>query len=356
MRVHRSAGVAGVLLAMFTTGSVAFVGWARQQPVPSSSPAVARVNDAAVTAEDLELRLAQILPVASYHGHIEEARLRPLRRAALDELILDELIYEEARAAGRSAPPAAVDEALIAVEARFGTAEAFAEGLKEAGITERDFRERLARTELVRLARETHARQVVTDADVEAHYRENASRFKRPEQVHLLEILIRAEPGDPTSAADAERKARAILARLRRGEAFDRIARAESEDEYRVKDGDMGFVHRGRLDADFEASVFAAEPGRFLIGRTLQGFQVFKVVERQPPLQLTLAEARPLIAERLQRQRREEAERRWHAALRARARIEILDPVLSQSKPADLPAPALRFASRPRATGSAGSH
>jgi len=352
MSSRQTAAVAGVLLAALTAGSAGYLLWARQQPAAASSPTVAAVNGTALTTDDLEIRLAEVLPVASYHGRVEESRLLSLRRTALDDLILDELIYQEAFGEGRRARAAAVDEELAAVKGRFDSADAFAASLQENGISERELRERLARTVLVREAREAHAPQVVSDADVEAYYRNNATKFVRPEQVHLLEILVRVDPGDSKSEASAGRNARSILARLERGQAFDAIARAESQDEYRVKDGDMGFVHQGRLDAEFEAAVSAAAPGKFHLARALYGFQVFKVVERQPAVQLSLNEARPLILERLQRQRREDAERRWHKALLSQARVEILDVSLKNAKPAELPEAALRFRAKPRpATG-----
>ncbi len=103
----------------------------------------------------------------------------------------------------------------------------------------------------------------------------------------------------------------------------------------------MGWVHRGRLDATFEAQAFAAGPGRFAIARSLYGFEVYEVVERQPATQLTLDEARPIIASGLERQRRERALRDWHARLLAGARVEIRDPALRAARPADLPGPAL---------------
>ena len=49
----------------------------------------------------------------------------------------------------------------------------------------------------------------------------------------------------------------------------------------------MGFVHRGRLDREFEDAVFAAPVGQPQLARGLHGFQVFEVLERQPSAQLT---------------------------------------------------------------------
>ncbi|MGE5359208.1 MAG: peptidylprolyl isomerase [Bacteroidales bacterium] len=304
-----------------------------------ASAAVALVNGTPIDDEALAVRLQELLPLASYHGNVEPGRLLALRRAALDDLVFDELIYREAVADGRSAPAGAVDAQLADVKARFDDLEQYAAALAESGLTEAAFRERLARTVIVREARAEHARQTITEADISAYYEANQRMFERPERVHLLEILVRRDPSDPASRTAAEKKARNLLAQLHRGAAFDRLARTASEDEYRVKDGDMGFVHRGRLDATFEAAVFAAAPGRFEIAESLYGFQVFKVVERRGAEQLSLREARPIIAERLERLRREEALRAWHAKLIAGARIDIRDGALRGARPAEVASP-----------------
>jgi parvulin-like peptidyl-prolyl isomerase len=348
--------VVAILALTVTAGSALLWVRARHHSPASEAGAVAFVDGSPITPDDLDLRLEQILPMASYHGHVEPDRLVSLKRAALDALVLDELIYREAVAEGRRAPAEAIDAELEAVKARFDSAEQFTAALDENGTTERAFRERLARTVLVREARAAHARQAITETDIATYYRDDPAKFQRPERVHLLEILLRVEPAQASSAAAAERKARAILARLRRGEAFDEVARASSEDEYRVKDGDMGFVHRGRLDAAFEAAVFAAVPGRFEIARSLNGFEVFKVLERQPATQLSLDEAWPIIAEGLERHRREDGLRAWHARLLATARIDIRDPVLRNARAAELAMESMALGGRSRPGMPARSH
>lgn len=301
--------------------------------------AVAFVNGARITGDEVEVRVAELMPSASYHGSLSADRLLGLRRAALDDLVLDELIHREALIKGQSAPADHVDADLTLVKGRFDSEKDFAAALRENGLSEDEFRDRIAKKVTIREARAEHARQAVTDADVEAFYGRNSARFQRPEQVHLVEILVRAEPGDAASARTADRTARALFNRISRGEDFGAVARASSQDEYRVKDGDMGFVHRGRLDETFDKAVFEAPVGRLCIVRTLYGYQVFEVLERRPPTQLSLDEARPIIVEGLGRQRRDEAIHAWHERLRAGADIDIRDRVLRSARPAALPTP-----------------
>jgi parvulin-like peptidyl-prolyl isomerase len=330
------AGVtAAVLLSAFVTAATALV-WTSESTSPAPTPAVALVNGTVITADDLDLRLSQILPTATYHGRVPPDRLVSIRRAALDELVLDELIYREAVRSGRRPSRAAVDAEVSSARARFGTDDAFSEALRENGLNAATFRERLGRAVLIGEARAAREHVEVPDAEIAAYFRDNGGKFQRPEQVHLRQMLFRVDPAEPSTAAAAQGKAQAVLARLLRGEPFGPLARRRSEDEYRVKDGDMGFVHRGRLDLEFEEAVFAAPVGRPSLARSLYGFEVFEVLERQPATRLTFEEARPLIVDRLTRRRRAEGLRAWKARLLAGAHVRIRDAALLRARPAEL--------------------
>ena len=322
--------VAASALVAFVAAATALV-WSSETAAPGAATrTVAFVNGTAIFSDDLDLRLSQILPLASFHGNLPPDQLLSLKRAALDELVLDELIYREAAAAGRRPSPAAVDTEVSSARARFDSDEAFAAALRENGLDEAAFRERLGRAVLIREARDARSRPEITEADLAAYYRDNGPKFQRPEQVSLRQILYRVDPADPATAGPAEAKARTALERLRRGEPFGPLARRESEDEYRVKDGEMGFVHRGRLDREFEDAVFAAPVGQPQLARCLHGFEVFEVLERQPSAQLSFEQARPIIAERLARQRRVEGLRAWKAGLAGWRNVQIRDAALVQ--------------------------
>jgi parvulin-like peptidyl-prolyl isomerase len=325
--------IAGLLLVASTFGA-GYALQARRQP---AGVTVAIVDGVAIAGDDVDVRLSDLLPYASYHGRIEGERLAGLRRAALDEVVLDTLVYLEAVRQGRRPDARAVDAAVAEVQARFASRGEFERALAEAGLTEDDVRERHERADVVRAARRAHEPVRVSDADIARYYEGNAAKFERPEQRRVVELLVRIDPADPASVERARRKAERLATRARRGADLGDLARRFSEDEYRVKNGDMGFVHRGRLDEALDAAVFAAPTGSILVAREFRGFTVFTVTGEEPRRQLTFDEARPIIRERLARQRSDAAATAWRAALLASARVEILDPVLRRSKPAELP-------------------
>jgi peptidyl-prolyl cis-trans isomerase C len=326
-----------VATAVVVALTAAVTRFARSESL-DGGPAVARVNASWIDERDLQLRLAELLPMASYHGNIPADKLVSLKRTALDELVLDELIVGEARAAGWTADGRVVDRQVDIVRGRFASGEEFEQVLRASGLTPRAFRSYVERAVLVRQAQDAHVPPVPSEADAASYYQQNAAKFVRPEQVRLLAMTIAVDPaGGRQAERHAEEKTALVLERLRRGADFGQLAWDESSDAYRVKHGDVGWVHRGRLDPDLEAAAFTAPLRRFLTARSLSGFHVFKVVAREPERQLSFEEARPLILERIQRDRRQAAEAEWHARLRSRARIEILDPALARAQPVEIP-------------------
>jgi len=314
----------------------------------AADPPVARVNARWISNLDVQVRLSELLPMASYHGRIASDKLLALRRTALDELVLDELIIEEARASGLAPDRREVDRQAEALRARFSSDEAFDEALAGAGMTRRAFRAYLERAVLVRRTQALHAPAEPTEADAAAYYEQHAARFVRPAQVRLLEMTIAIDPAGGTAAERrASARVDALLAQLRRGADFGRLAWDESADAYRVKSGEVGWVHRGRLDPDLEAAAFAAPLNELRTARSLAGFHIIKVTGRDPERQLTFDEARDAIFERMRRDRRETAERTWHDRLRSAARVEILDAALARARPIDIPRSAAALPGRP---------
>jgi hypothetical protein len=62
---------------------------------------------------------------------------------------------------------------------------------------------------------------------------------------------------------------------------------------------------------------------------------------------LSFEEARPVILERVQRDRRQAAEAEWHARLRSQARIDILDAALAGAQPIEIPGVVNALPGRP---------
>jgi peptidyl-prolyl cis-trans isomerase C len=267
---------------------------------------------------------------------------------------VDELIGQEARVRGIEPDDAAVDAELGRVRARFATTREYEDALRQAGLTEPGFRRHLERAALVREARGARAPRAPEERELRQYYLTNTGMFQRPERIHLWEILIAFDPAGADAGRGARRRVAEVLASLARGESFAALARARSESAYRVRNGDLGWVHRGRLEPALERAAFAAPLNQVRTIESDYGVHVFKVVAREPSRLLTFDEARDSIAERVGRLRLEAETAAWHARLLRSARVEYLDAALAAARPADLRIPSADHASLLRARPAPG--
>ncbi len=108
------------------------------------------------------------------------------------------------------------------------------------------------------------ARKTVTEEELRKFYTDNPARFGTPEERRASHVLIKADSG--ASAADkAKAKARAeeLLAEARKDpKRFAEIARRNSQDEgSATQGGDLDFFGRGQMVKSFDEAAFKLKPG-----------------------------------------------------------------------------------------------
>jgi len=140
------------------------------------------------------------------------------------------------------------------------------------------------------------------EAEVRALYDERSETYAAPEEVHARHILVAADRDAEEAEVEAARqKAEALLERLRGGEDFAELARAESGDPgSKQKGGDLGFFPRGRMVAPFEEVAFRLEPGALSEPvRSDFGFHLIRVEERRAAVTRSFEEVREELAREL---------------------------------------------------------
>jgi peptidyl-prolyl cis-trans isomerase C len=118
-----------------------------------------------------------------------------------------------------------------------------------------------------------------TDEESRAWYESNKQQFLVPESVRAAHIVMQPGPDRPLAAVLGE------LARVReqllQGADFALMARRHSQ--CADNGGDLGWFTRGQMVPEFEAAVFALEPGQIShVFRTEFGFHIAKLLDRRP--------------------------------------------------------------------------
>ena len=79
-------------------------------------------------------------------------------------------------------------------------------------------------------------------------------------------------------------KAEEILSELKAGKDFAKLAKEFSSDPSREKGGDMGFIHKGRLEPYVEDIAYSLKVGEISdVLQTIYGYHIIKLEERKPP-------------------------------------------------------------------------
>lgn len=266
-----------------------------------SREVLARVGDETITLGDFAARLAEQSPYLRARFNSPERR-----REMLDDMIRFELLVQEARRLGLDRDPA-VDRV----------------------------RTQALVDELLRAEVDAHlSRDAITDADARAFYDAHATEWNQPEQVRASHLRF-------ADRAAAQRALTAVRAAPDDTELFRRLAREQSNDEAtRNSGGDLRFFSRPegttRIEGAPPVAVATAAfelttPGE-ICARVIQsedGFHVVKLTARRQPMNRGFEEVKPIIVDRIFRDRREAMVRELVARLRREGHVEEDEAALS---------------------------
>jgi peptidyl-prolyl cis-trans isomerase D len=157
---------------------------------------------------------------------------------------------------------------------------------------------------LVFLFEDDLKRVTVNDDAVQRSYQDNLDKYQVPEKRQARHILFRVAETDSEEAKTAKRQlADKVLARLKAGEDFAKLAAEFSEDGTKERGGDLGAFPRGKMVAPFEEAVFAMGKGE-LRGpiETPFGYHLIRLDQIFPEKKQTLDEVKASIIKELERQ------------------------------------------------------
>ena len=318
-----------------TTGLLLVLAASAMGTAAPSAPEVpgvaARVGDRVVTRAELDREVQRAVNSGYFHRRLSEETLLELRREQLQKLIRRQLDILGALDRGLRPDPAEAEARRAEVEARLGT-ERYEASLKINGWTRKDHTRVLAET---LMGQEAHRRFVtsratVDEAAVRKAYEADPDRWDMPPSLHLRHILLKVPAGaGPGTWTAREMEALALKKQAEEGASFADLAAERSEGMYRIRGGDLGWVHEGRLQPELEEAVWSAVVGS-VVGplRTAEGVHLFLVEGRRPERTLTFAEAAPIIRKRLEQEALAAAETAWYDEVRSRHPVVIPDPSL----------------------------
>lgn len=288
---------------------------------------VATVNGTPIKIEQIDVQLAQIKKTTpqSFEGTAAATVEADYRARILDSLIRLELVNEAAKNLGVSVTDAQVNDYIKQLETQYGGAAGLDAAIKQSG---------LDRTQLVesvknRLLVDGVSTKVAgdstktTDAQIQAYYDANKSQYAQPLEVNVEHILFASQ--DTTLS-------KTVFAQVKGGADFASLAKKYSTDPgSKDKGGNLGWAPSNQYVPEFRAAVETMKVGSYTLIQSQYGWHVIKLLGRRGGQVRPLSEVKSIIQQAVSSQAQAANFTKYIEGLRAKAKIEILDPVLKKA-------------------------
>ncbi|MDQ0114687.1 peptidylprolyl isomerase [Paenibacillus harenae] len=243
--------------------------------------------------------------------------------STLNNLITEELIQQEADAAGVKVTDDEVTAEIDKIKASFETPEQFTSTLSQYGMTEesltRDTKFQLTVSKIL------EPKTDVTDEEISQYFEANKDTFtETPTTVRASHILVATQE-----------EADAILAQLKGGADFAAIAKEKSTDTASAANGgDLDFFKKADMDPAFGEAAFTLKVGELSgVVQSSFGFHIIKKTDEKLGTYPTLDEKKEEIRKTLVAQEAGGLSEAWLTEIREKAKI-------TNTMPTPTPAPA----------------
>ena len=231
---------------------------------------VARVNGTVLTDRDLLREMYTIFPYARQHnGGFPKAMEEDIRKGALQMIVFEELVYQEAKRRGMTVTAAKLDHAVVELRKQFKSPDDYKGFIAwECQGSEQVLRQKVRRSLLIDqlLAVEVNDKSAVPVVEAKAYYEKNAATFRLPESFSFQSIsILPSEKATDAQLKDARKRAEDALKQAqatKNYEEFGLLAEKISEDDYRVMMGEHKSVDRDKLPPQVVSAALALQSGQ----------------------------------------------------------------------------------------------
>jgi len=246
---------------------------------------VAIVNDEAITETELETR-TRVALLQLRRQNINPPPANILRRQVLERMIVDRAMVQLARETGVRVDDATVNAAVARIAEQSGlNPQQFRERLEQQGVSYPRFRADI-RDDIVitRLRdREIDSRIQISEGEIDNFLAEQAGVSAGSVEYEIAQILLRVPDNASTERIEATRRqAEELMAQLRSGADFARLAASNSAGAEALSGGSLGWRTAERLPTLFLEAIKGLQPGSLApLVRSPGGFHILKLVGRR---------------------------------------------------------------------------
>jgi parvulin-like peptidyl-prolyl isomerase len=256
-----------------------------------------------------------------------------VRKACLMDLIDHQLIRSKI-AANEKAERASEEEISDRIKqllARFVSRSDMEQSMQAQGIaTEEELRLRIAAMieQEKYIERQLQPLVQVSEEESKDFYEKHQTSLAIPEIISVRHVFW-ATLGQDADAMEKSAQA-ALQSLLKKEKTFEQLAAESGDERSKTMGGQLGWISKERLPADFTSAAFALPKNQPSLIRTKLGWHLIEVIDRREAKPRTFDECRKEIELRMSEQKRPEALKNIRAAVRKshQEHIHIFDAVL----------------------------
>ena len=304
---------------------------AQTSPLLVSDKPVARVNGAVLTDRDLLREMYTIFPYARQHNGFPKSQEAAIRQGALEMIIFEELVYQEAQRRKLVVPAAKLNTAEYEFRKQFSSPDEYQHYVQaEMQGSQQKVKQQIRRSLLIEqvLKIDVETKASVSPAELQAYYVKNGARFQQAESFGFQSIsIIPPLKATPQQQSDAKKRADAALAQAKTAknyEDFGLLAEKASEDDFRVNMGDHKITPADKLPPQVVKFMRTAKPGQ--VSGLIQienAYTIVRATAYTPARKQPFAEVKASLKDELQRVKYERLRSGLAKQLRAKAKIEV---------------------------------
>jgi peptidyl-prolyl cis-trans isomerase C len=290
----------------------------------------ATVNGKAIPYADLEVEMTLLKRRMEQQGQaLPEEHMSEIQAQLLNEMINQELLYQESQQRGFKIEEHKVDEEMSALKARYANPGEFHQILSEMNLTENKIKVQMEQKMAIRawLDKEIIPSAQVSDEEAKTFYDQNPLYFTEPAQVHARHILVSRDDGATAETRQAARKKiDELKMRIDAGEDFAALAKEYSDCPSKENGGDLGYFAQGKMVRPFAEKAFGMKINEVSDPVETQfGYHLIQVLGRRESKTVEFDDAKDQIKQNLRNDNIQEKVETRLTALRNSASIKTFD-------------------------------
>lgn len=300
--------------------------------VQATGKPVVRINDAVLTDRDLLREMFALFPYARMHNGFPKQQEAQIRQGAMQMIIFEELVYQEALRRKMTIPAASLQQDVKKFKSQFNSQEEFNAYLKaEMDGSEAKLRQQIKRSLLIEalLKSEVEIKSVVTPTEARLYYEKNPKQFEHGEVFSFQSIsVLPPANANADTLKDTRKKAEDDLKQAKATKSYEQfglLAEKVSEDDYRVNMGDHKAAKRSDLPPEVIQALLGMKTGE--VSGLIQlgnAFTIIRLNGHVPVGRTRFVEVRANLTKKLQQEKTEQLRAALDKRLHQNAKIQEL--------------------------------